>query len=117
MVDEWDALLDRSTDEIVTAMIARTQDGIDLRQLTPFCRGAHRRGTPQVAPVGPALFDGGETKMYLMVGACMLVGVAAMSLDNRATSLARASPGQHGAPALRGRASPLEYVDTERSKS
>lgn len=35
-LDEWDGLLDRPTDEIVTAMLARTQDGIDLRQMTPF---------------------------------------------------------------------------------
>lgn len=35
-LDEWDELLDRSTDEIVTAMLARTQRGIDLRQMTPF---------------------------------------------------------------------------------
>jgi transcriptional regulator with XRE-family HTH domain len=35
-LDDWDALLDRPTDEIVTAMLARTQQGIDLRQMTPF---------------------------------------------------------------------------------
>lgn len=35
-LDEWDDLLDRPTDEIVTAMLARTQDAIDLRQMTPF---------------------------------------------------------------------------------
>ena len=35
-LDEWDALLDRPTDQIVTAMLARTQQGIDLRQMTPF---------------------------------------------------------------------------------
>jgi hypothetical protein len=35
-LDQWDGLLDRPTDEIVTAMLARTQDGIDLRQMTPF---------------------------------------------------------------------------------
>lgn len=35
-LDEWDDLLDRSADEIVTAMLARTQRGIDLRQMTPF---------------------------------------------------------------------------------
>ncbi len=35
-LDEWDRLLDRPTDEIVTAMLARTRDGIDLRQMTPF---------------------------------------------------------------------------------
>lgn len=36
LLDEWDDLLDRSADEIVTAMLARTQRGIDLRQMTPF---------------------------------------------------------------------------------
>ncbi len=35
-LNEWDTLLDRPTDEIVTAMLARTQHGIDLRQMTPF---------------------------------------------------------------------------------
>lgn len=35
-LDEWDDLLDQSTDEIVTSMLARTQQGIDLRQMTPF---------------------------------------------------------------------------------
>lgn len=35
-IDEWDAILDRSPDEIATAMLARTQRGIDLRQMTPF---------------------------------------------------------------------------------
>lgn len=35
-LDQWDALLDRPTDQIVTAMLARTQQGIDLRQMTPF---------------------------------------------------------------------------------
>jgi transcriptional regulator with XRE-family HTH domain len=35
-LDAWDDLLDRSIDEIVTAMLARTQQGIDLRQMTPF---------------------------------------------------------------------------------
>lgn len=35
-LDEWDGLLDRSTDEIVTALLARTQQGIHLRQMTPF---------------------------------------------------------------------------------
>jgi transcriptional regulator with XRE-family HTH domain len=35
-LDEWDDLLDRPTDEIVTAMLARTQHAIDLRQMTPF---------------------------------------------------------------------------------
>lgn len=35
-LDEWDALLERPTDEIVTAMLARTQRSIDLRQMTPF---------------------------------------------------------------------------------
>ena len=35
-LSEWDELLDRPTDEIVTAMLARTQRGIDLRQMTPF---------------------------------------------------------------------------------
>lgn len=35
-LDEWDGLLARPTDEIVTAMLARTQHGIDLRQMTPF---------------------------------------------------------------------------------
>lgn len=36
LLDDWDTLLDRPTDEIVTAMLARTQHGIDLRQMTPF---------------------------------------------------------------------------------
>ena len=36
LLDEWDTLLDRPTDEVVTAMLARTQHGIDLRQMTPF---------------------------------------------------------------------------------
>jgi transcriptional regulator with XRE-family HTH domain len=36
LLDEWDTLLDRPTDEVVTAMLARTQRGIDLRQMTPF---------------------------------------------------------------------------------
>lgn len=35
-LDEWNDLLDRPTDEIVTAMLARTQHAIDLRQMTPF---------------------------------------------------------------------------------
>ena len=35
-LDEWDRILDRRADEIVTAMLARTQTGIDLRQMTPF---------------------------------------------------------------------------------
>ncbi len=35
-LDEWEDLLDRSFDEIVTAMLARTQHGVDLRQMTPF---------------------------------------------------------------------------------
>ncbi|MEO6651339.1 MAG: helix-turn-helix transcriptional regulator [Ilumatobacteraceae bacterium] len=35
-LDEWSDLLDRPTDEIVTVMLARTQQGIDLRQMTPF---------------------------------------------------------------------------------
>ena len=35
-LDEWDKILDQPTDEIVTAMLARTQRGIDLRQMTPF---------------------------------------------------------------------------------
>ncbi len=36
LLDEWSALLEQSTDIIVTAMLARTQHGIDLRQMTPF---------------------------------------------------------------------------------
>jgi len=36
LLDDWNALLDRPTDQIVTAMLARTQQGIDLRQMTPF---------------------------------------------------------------------------------
>lgn len=36
MIDAWDRLLDSPVDEIVTAMLARTQRGIDLRQMTPF---------------------------------------------------------------------------------
>ena len=35
-LDQWDALLDQPSDEIVVAMLARTQQGIDLRQMTPF---------------------------------------------------------------------------------
>lgn len=35
-LDEWDDLLGRPTDELVTAMLARTQHAIDLRQMTPF---------------------------------------------------------------------------------
>ena len=35
-LDEWDDLLDQSSDEIATAMLARTQHAIDLRQMTPF---------------------------------------------------------------------------------
>ena len=35
-LDEWDNLLEGPTDEIVTDMLARTQRGIDLRQMTPF---------------------------------------------------------------------------------
>lgn len=35
-LDEWSDLLDRPTDEIVIVMLARTQQGIDLRQMTPF---------------------------------------------------------------------------------
>lgn len=35
-LDQWDGLLDRPLDEIVVAMLARTQHGIDLRQMTPF---------------------------------------------------------------------------------
>lgn len=36
LLDDWDTLLDRPVDEIVTHMLARTQHGIDLRQMTPF---------------------------------------------------------------------------------
>ena len=36
LLNEWSALLDQPVDEIVTAMLARTQQGIDLRQMTPF---------------------------------------------------------------------------------
>lgn len=36
LLDDWSDLLDRPTDEIVTAMLARTQQGVDLRQMTPF---------------------------------------------------------------------------------
>ena len=36
LLDEWEDLLDRPSDEIATAMLARTQQGIDLRQMTPF---------------------------------------------------------------------------------
>ncbi len=35
-LDHWDDLLSQPTDEIVTAMLGRTQHGIDLRQMTPF---------------------------------------------------------------------------------
>jgi len=35
-LDDWTALLDLPTDQIVTAMLGRTQQGIDLRQMTPF---------------------------------------------------------------------------------
>lgn len=34
--DEWDDVLQRPVDVIVTTMLARTQNGIDLRQVTPF---------------------------------------------------------------------------------
>ena len=36
LLDDWDTILKRPADEIVTAMLARTQHGIDLRQMTPF---------------------------------------------------------------------------------
>lgn len=36
LLDQWDDLLDQPLDEIVTAMLARTHLGIDLRQMTPF---------------------------------------------------------------------------------
>lgn len=36
LLDEWTELLERPTDEIVVAMLARTSHGIDLRQMTPF---------------------------------------------------------------------------------
>ena len=36
LLDDWNDLLGRPTDEIVTAMLARTQHAIDLRQMTPF---------------------------------------------------------------------------------
>ena len=36
MLGAWERLLDSRVDEIVTAMLARTQQGIDLRQMTPF---------------------------------------------------------------------------------
>lgn len=35
-LDQWEVLLDQPIDEIVVAMLARTQEGIDLRQMTPF---------------------------------------------------------------------------------
>ena len=35
-LDDWNSLLDGPADEIVTAMLARTQHAIDLRQMTPF---------------------------------------------------------------------------------
>lgn len=36
LLDEWSDLLNRPADEIVTAMLARSQQGVDLRQMTPF---------------------------------------------------------------------------------
>src|SRR6056297_371536 len=36
LLEEWAAILDQPLDAIVTAMLARTQHGIDLRQMTPF---------------------------------------------------------------------------------
>lgn len=57
-LDQWDELLSRPTDEIVTAMLARTQTGIDLRQMTPFAgvlSDAERRRAIRSVPPSSAV--------------------------------------------------------------
>jgi hypothetical protein len=52
-LDEWDHLLDGPVDQIVTTLLARTQRGIDLRQMTPFAgvlTNAERRSILQTVP-------------------------------------------------------------------
>lgn len=52
-LDDWTELLDRPSDEIVTAMLARTQHAINLRQRTPFAgvlSEAERRKALQSVP-------------------------------------------------------------------
>ena len=53
LLDDWDRLLAGSVDEIVTIILARTQQAIDLRQMTPFAgvlTDSERRSILQSVP-------------------------------------------------------------------
>lgn len=57
LLREWAAILDQPVDAIVTAMLARTQHGIDLRQMTPFAgvlTDAERRKALRSVPLTEA---------------------------------------------------------------